>query len=110
MAVVLVIAVRHRVVTTARAVDMHMARVWLVDRLELGDDLVHVIGLEVVEMPVVEVVEVVAVRDGRVPAPRVVGVVVIVVRRVGDGRWVHRTRMVAHPRADAPDAPDARAA
>ena len=103
VAIVHVVPMRDGRMAAVRAVDVHVPRVRLVDRLQLRDDLVHMIGLEVMQMPVVEVVEMVVMRDRRVAAPRIVGVRVVVVGVVRDGRGMHRRGIVAHLRADAPN-------
>ena len=99
--IVHVVAVGDGVMAAAGAVDVHVPGVRLMERLELRDHLVHVVRVEVVEMPVVEVIEVVPVRDRGVPAPRVVGVVVVVMGRVGGGSGGTHACIVAQ---DAPRA------
>jgi starvation-inducible DNA-binding protein len=81
-------------VAAAFAVHVHVPRVRLMEGRDRGLDLVHVVRVEVVDVPVVEVVQVVAVAHGGMSAPGVMDVLV-----VGEGTVVaagHRIAL-AHP-------------
>lgn len=93
--VVHVILVGDRLVAAARPMDVHVARVREVERIERRGRLVHVVRLQVVDVPVMEVVEMIPVGDGRVATPRVMVVIVAGVRRVRMG--LHRLGRSGHP-------------
>jgi len=95
VAVVHVVLVGDRLVTAPLAVDVHVARMREVERIERRRDLVHVVCLQVMDVPVMEVVEMVAVGDGRMAAPRVVVVIVVGMRLVRMG--LRRSGRSAHP-------------
>lgn len=107
MPIVHVVPVGDGVVPAVGTVHVHVPGVRLMERLELRDHLVHVVRVEMVEVPVVQVVEVVPVRHRGVPAPRVVGMGVVVVGCMGDGTGGAHGRIVAQDAAGAVPGPAA---
>lgn len=96
--VVDVIPVRDRLVPATRAVDVHVAGMWEVERVEGARHVVHVVGIKVVDVALVEEVEVVVMRDGGMTTPAVMEMVVVVVGRVGVVRLRRRpARSAGHP-------------
>jgi hypothetical protein len=99
VAVVEVGAVRDRLVAAARAVDVHVPRMWGVDA---DRAVVDVVRVRVVHVPVMDEVEVSLVDDGGVSAGHVVHVPVMRVipgrRVVRSGRRRRDLVSLVHPR------------
>lgn len=90
-----------RLMSASGTMDVHVATVRQMTRRPWHGPVVDMIAIAMVEVPVVQVVEVVVVRDRHVPAPRVVPVVmglvgqVRLVRGRPSGVSVHGRSMVA---------------
>jgi hypothetical protein len=96
MLVVDVVQVLHGRVAAGGAVDMHVPRVGQVERRHGPGHVIDVVDIEMMDMPIVEVVEVVAVRDGGVATPPVVLVVVGLMGPVVQGHAVRHATIFAH--------------
>lgn len=97
--VVDVIVVGHRSMAAFEGVDMHvgaMGQVGLVRRLLAIGELIDMVGAGRVHVPVMEVVDVVVMRDRGMAAPLVVDVPVVLDRRVVRGRSGRLPGSIAH--------------
>jgi hypothetical protein len=104
-----VIAVRHRFVSAARPVDMArimgaamVARRTLIRicRADLKLVLVYMIAMRMMQVPIMQVIDMIAMFDGRVPAVRAVLMVVVVMMGFVAGAHLEAPRFIWHCQRD----------